>query len=101
MIPGAMPATTPHSTAPWRWCSHVDEIDVNRIVAVAVATARWTTCSGGEPLVAEDEGEQRHHRHAAADAEQPREKADERAERDEGDDQRRIHALMACAWRAW
>ena len=44
-----------------------------------------------ESLPAERDGEQRHHHHAAADAEQPGEKAEDRPERDEGGDQRKVH----------
>src|SRR4030095_16499027 len=55
---------------------------------------------GRESLLAETDREQRHNRHAAPNAEQTRQEADERAERHEGDDQRGIHAVMACAWRA-
>ena len=43
MMPGARPSTMPHSTAPWRWCSRAEEIAVNTIVAVDVATAMCTT----------------------------------------------------------
>ena len=48
---------------------------------------------GRESLVAEDNRQQRHHRHAAADAEQPRKEADDRTKRHEGDDQRRVHSI--------
>jgi hypothetical protein len=42
-------------------------------------------------LAREDQREERHQRHAAADAEQPREKAHDRAERDEDADEDRVH----------
>ena len=43
-----MAATTGQCTAPCRWCSRADEMAVNTIVAVDVATAMWTTCSIGK-----------------------------------------------------
>jgi hypothetical protein len=49
MIPGARAATTGQRIARWRWCSRIDASEVKRIVAVAVATAMCTTCSGAKP----------------------------------------------------
>ena len=53
-----------------------------------------------EALVGEDNRQERHHRHAAADAQQSGEKADDRAKRHEGDDQRQVHSINGVAWRA-
>ena len=49
MMPGARAATTGQRIARCRWCSRIDASDVKRIVAVAVATAMCTTCSGAKP----------------------------------------------------
>jgi len=53
-----------------------------------------------EPFPGEHEREQRHHRHPAAQAEQPGEEPDDRAEQHERGDQREIHASAPCASRA-
>jgi hypothetical protein len=49
MSPGASPKTTGHRIARCRWCTRTEAVDVKRIVAVAVAIAMCTTCSGGNP----------------------------------------------------
>ena len=50
-IPGASAMATGHSTAPRLWCAQTDEIEVKQMVANEVATAIFTMCSVGKPLL--------------------------------------------------
>ena len=93
MMPGASPATTDHRIAPMpvMLAHRRDRREQDR--RRRRRDRHVHDVLGRETLPREDERQQRHHRHAAAEAEQPGEEADDRAQDEERADQRRIHSV--------
>ena len=48
-MPRVIQAKTGHSTAPLRWCSSTELIEVKTMVASEVPTARWVSTAGSMP----------------------------------------------------
>ena len=86
-MPGAMRRTMSQRTAPRAWCARRLDSDVKTIVAIEVAIAIFTASAPVDAALRQQAGQERHHQHAAADAEQPGQEAGDGAEREQLDDE--------------
>ena len=86
-MPGASRLTMSQRTAPRWWCARTLDREVKMMVAIEVAMAIFTARSAETPRWARMIGDEGHHQHAAANAQQAGQKTGAHAEHGQFNDQ--------------